>query len=863
MIKVKDLKKIYKSKNKKQCIALDNVSFTLPDTGLVYVIGKSGSGKSTLLNLIAGLDTITSGSINIDGNEVGNMSSKDFDAFRSSYLTFVFQDYKLFENLTIYQNIEVGLDVNDSVDQEVIRNSLKRVGLSDYEKRYPYELSGGQQQRVAIARALSRNSKLILADEPTGNLDFNTSRQILAVLKEISKEKLIILVSHNLMDADIYADRIIELHEGHIISDKTKRTGYTNSFKIENDKIILPHYINLNIVQKEKMFNALKSDEIKEVIQNDNGFTDTIYNPEMTNEITFLSKKAKNRSLLKILKMFFKKRIHIRVIMIIFSVLLFTVLSILQSFIMFEPNASKVNKDEDVVLLYKGNTIPFEESLRSCSLFGITDNEYQEIVNVSENTTVYKLNNYYLPYTSRPMTAVKTTLPLYTYDEFYVNSSHGTLVCDEEFVSKLFFDKEELEVIIEASEYKPYGITITDYAADALIHFEKASSYEDIIGMFKFSSVSEFYINSIIKTDYLEKYSSLQKIYDDIEDEESFYNVLNDTPLLQEFIKDLERKYNIAYSFNPNFEKDLITAKVKVHTYVSHGFFESGEYYYQMSEYSGSYLFYSDIADQADNVEKGEIVLTPALYNKIFGTMYTVKNYDLSVNNTFKLSLYSKINGKEVIIYSKEFKIVKLSSTIKVDEEDFDELIKEQIVDFGLVFENNKDANDIIKYGNNHGFYLKTIAFESGVVINKMTSTFNTLFLIILICIYIVFGIYIIIYGVNTVRYNKEEIGIYKALGGKFRNISKVLFIDVIITGILISVISLFITPLIINICDDVIVDSFKNVLHLAAVDLEVIKIYPAVLSINYSLLNVLIIISSVVPTLLLMKLKPIEIIKK
>jgi ABC-type lipoprotein release transport system permease subunit len=182
--------------------------------------------------------------------------------------------------------------------------------------------------------------------------------------------------------------------------------------------------------------------------------------------------------------------------------------------------------------------------------------------------------------------------------------------------------------------------------------------------------------------------------------------------------------------------------------------------------------------------------------------------------------------------------------------------------DYGLYFENNEYANDLLSYGNEHGFYLKTIDFESGLTINKMTSTFNTLFVIILICIYVVFGAYIIIYGVNTVKSNKEEIGIYKALGGKFGNISKVLFIDVLLTGIIISVLSVFFTPFIINLADDIIVNSFKDVLNLCAVNIEIIKIYPGILALNYSLLNMLILVSAIVPTILLIRLKPIEIIK-
>lgn len=858
MISIKNLTKIYRSKKSTDCIALDNINISLPDTGMVFIIGKSGSGKSTLLNLIGGLDTITTGSINIDGNEVGKMKSKDFDNYRSSYLTFVFQDYKLFENLTVYQNIEVGLDVNDSLNHDKIKNSLKKVGLSDYEKRYPYELSGGQQQRVAIARALSRDSRLILADEPTGNLDFNTSRQILAILKEVSKEKLVIIVSHNLMDADIYADRIIELHDGKVLSDKEKRKNYYNSFKIEGDKITLPHYYNLNNVQKNKMLEAIKCDEIKEVIQNDNGFVDYEFKEESLKNVKLSGKKTKSRSLIKIFKMFLKKRVHNRLIMIIFSILLFTVLSVIQSFIMYEPNQTKVDDSEDIVVMYKGTTLPLETSLRTGSLYSIENDEFEAFSKLNSNNNIYKLNNYYLTYASTSQTSKQLTSALYSYNEFYTEASTGTLVCDENFLANMFLDKNEIEVICGDLNDKPYGIIITDYTADSLIYHNKAKSYDEILGNNNFKSC---YVNAIIKTDYKEKYSELSKVYEEIVDEITFYNTFNQNELLQQFINECEKKYNILYSLNPNFKNDLIDSSLKYSTYVNQGTLLKDDYIYDIHDYS-IFLLYTDSYNSTINVKSGEIILSVQLYNKLFGTVYTVNDYDLSINNSFNLVLYTYVDGNKVITYNKEFKIKSLSNASYVDDEDFKEILQHQIIDFGLYFENNESSNDLISYGNDHSFYLKTVDFESGLVINKMTSTFNNLFIIILICIYIVFGFYIIIYGVNTVKSNKEEIGIYKALGGKFRNIAKVLFIDVLLTGVIISVLSLFFTPFIIHICDNIIVNSFKNVLNLAAVNIEIIKIYPGILALNYSLLNILILISSVVPTILLIKLKPIEIIK-
>ena len=221
MIRIKDLTKKYKSKNKRVCTALDKVSLTLPDSGMIFIIGKSGSGKSTLLNMIGGLDGFDGGEIIAGGNNLSKFKDRDFYKYRASYVGFIFQDYHLIEELTVSENIRLEAEIanEDNIDLD---SALKSVDLEGYGQRYPDELSGGQKQRVAIARALIKSPKVILCDEPTGNLDKNTSTQIMDLLKDISRERLVLIVSHNMPDAEKYADRIIELSDGHIISDLTK-----------------------------------------------------------------------------------------------------------------------------------------------------------------------------------------------------------------------------------------------------------------------------------------------------------------------------------------------------------------------------------------------------------------------------------------------------------------------------------------------------------------------------------------------------------------------------------------------------------------------------------------------------------------
>lgn len=220
MIVIENLTKRYKSKNKKICTALDCVDLTLPECGMVFIIGKSGSGKSTLLNMIGGLDSFDEGRIISHGNDLSAFRGSDFYKYRATYAGFVFQDYHLIDELTVGENIALEAQIAGVADADV-EAALESVDLQGYGQRFPDELSGGQKQRVAIARALIKSPKVLLCDEPTGNLDKRTSTQIMDMLREISKERLVIVVSHNMPDAEKYADRIIELADGKIIGDLT------------------------------------------------------------------------------------------------------------------------------------------------------------------------------------------------------------------------------------------------------------------------------------------------------------------------------------------------------------------------------------------------------------------------------------------------------------------------------------------------------------------------------------------------------------------------------------------------------------------------------------------------------------------
>lgn len=225
MLETRDLVKIYKPKKGVPVTALDKVSIKFPDKGMVFLLGKSGSGKSTLLNVLGGLDNYNNGEIFIKGVSSKSFKQSHFDSYRNTYVGFIFQEYNILDEFSVGANIALAIELQGrkATDDE-LNKILDEVDLSGYGARNPNELSGGQKQRVAIARALVKNPKIIMADEPSGALDSTTGKQVFDTLKKLSKEKLVIVVSHDRDFASLYADRIIELADGKVISDVTLQT---------------------------------------------------------------------------------------------------------------------------------------------------------------------------------------------------------------------------------------------------------------------------------------------------------------------------------------------------------------------------------------------------------------------------------------------------------------------------------------------------------------------------------------------------------------------------------------------------------------------------------------------------------------
>lgn len=219
ILETKDLKKIYGS-GENEVHALDGVSISVEESEFVAIIGTSGSGKSTLLNMLGGLDRPTSGSVVVRGKELMQMKDEQLTIFRRRNIGFVFQNYNLLPILNVYENIVYPIEIDGSkVDKEFVRQIIHNLGLERKLKNMPNNLSGGQQQRVAIARALATKPAIILADEPTGNLDSKTSMDVILLMQSISRafNQTILMITHNEEIAQM-ADRIIRIEDGKVVS---------------------------------------------------------------------------------------------------------------------------------------------------------------------------------------------------------------------------------------------------------------------------------------------------------------------------------------------------------------------------------------------------------------------------------------------------------------------------------------------------------------------------------------------------------------------------------------------------------------------------------------------------------------------
>lgn len=289
MITLKNVNKYFNKNKKNELHVIDNISLEINDTGLVTLLGPSGCGKTTLLNVIGGMDKIKSGSIYVNGKKISSKNIYKVDKIRNLNIAYIFQDYKLIDNISVYDNVAMVLRMIGIKDKKEIRKRtefvLEKVGMIRYIKRPAGMLSGGERQRVGIARALVKDPSIILADEPTGNLDSKNTLEIMNIIKSISKDRLVILVTHEEQLAKFYSTRIIEIKDGKIINDYENKHNDELDYIIDN-KFYLKDFKNINYLKNSDNNIAIYSNNDEKlnldiVVKNNNIYIKTNKNEKI------------------------------------------------------------------------------------------------------------------------------------------------------------------------------------------------------------------------------------------------------------------------------------------------------------------------------------------------------------------------------------------------------------------------------------------------------------------------------------------------------------------------------------------------------------------------------------------------------
>lgn len=283
MITLKNVNKYFNRRKQNEIHVINNTSLELPETGIVTLLGPSGCGKTTLLNAIGGLDKINSGKIYIDDQEISGAWSNKKDKIRNAKIGYIFQNFNLIDNRTVFENVAIALKMVGVKDKDVIQKRvnycLEAVGIYQYRFKKADALSGGQRQRVAIARAIVKNPRIIIADEPTGNLDSANTLEVMNIIKTISKDRLVLLVTHERKIAEFYSERIIEMKDGEIIADYANDSSKYLDYQLENkiylkdlpiEKKLRQDGVNVDVYSDEE-----RDTDIKIVLRGSNLYINT------------------------------------------------------------------------------------------------------------------------------------------------------------------------------------------------------------------------------------------------------------------------------------------------------------------------------------------------------------------------------------------------------------------------------------------------------------------------------------------------------------------------------------------------------------------------------------------------------------
>ena len=858
MIELKNVVKTYKSKKGNSTTALNNISIKFDNKGMTFILGKSGSGKSTLLNVIGGLDKYDSGDITILGKSSENFKKADFDSYRNTYVGFVFQEFNILEDYNIYENIVLALQLQKkNINESEIDELLEKLELKELKMRKVNELSGGQKQRVAIARALIKNPKIILADEPTGNLDSKTGKQVMDLLKEISKEKLVIIVSHDREAANIYGDRIIEICDGNIVADTKKIINidtfdHLDDYKIIKSKLPLKDSFKLGI-------GSLKHKKIKLV------FT---------------------------------------ILLTICTLLFLSISDTLSSYDVEKAHAKLlIDKEEKSILVEK--YIFFDQYYNKSQVKLTSDDEKKiEQKLQSKFYPVYKLKEFYNYMESDKI------LKIGNVDSDILYTSTGSFIKMNIIVCDNFTDLIK-EKIIGRYPNNNNEILISNYLADLIIkggittyeknntdefgdeYIFKPTSYEEIINSnktFYFGSKGKVKIVGIIDYD-LSKYKPLEtKKFNsnNITDEEheledelrlKVNNIYGNVYVKQGFIENLdvedierldEKIYNYRLSSDTiPFETDMYYTAAAVPR-------KEIEYYDGINWVKTNSLkpneviinIYQLLSESNQEYEKGlekYISNNPYEDRSILEKRYFVnfiKDYNL-IGNTVNLTI--RDSSDKVIKEYKDLKVVGITGLDNGTKDKYYYLSYDLVGQYKIQVISKTGYLVPMKEYKDFKYMLETFPYNEQIQAvtpysENVTALVNTIEILkniahwVSLVLFIFTVVLISNFIMTSINYRKKEIGILRALGSRSMDIIKIFLWE----GLIMSFISATISSILL-----IFVTQLLNTVIMAGTN---IILTPFILGIRqfiiiYLIVFIVTIISSILPIIKISKMKPIDAI--
>ncbi len=873
MIKLDQVSKKYDLSSNEYVLALDHISLTLPDRGLVFILGKSGSGKSTLLNLIGGLDTVSEGDIIVDGNYINKLNENALADYRNNYLGFIFQDYLLFDNLTVFENIKLSLSLQDNNDDALVDDLLEQVDLKEYRNRYPKNLSGGQKQRIVIARGIAKKPKILLCDEPTGNLDSQTATSILDLLKKISKDILVVVVSHNQDDAYKYADRIVEIADGHIIGDRVNES-IQNDFVLDNGTLYVNNLHHLSSESLEEINNQLEKGQIQHLEPKSKLFVPKKDDEEEMKIEAFTQKKMPVNEKIKLSFRFQKKRLISTILVSLLCSLLAIILGLSETFVTFSAKEimqnSLTSSDNAAFVMKKGRFDDENpEDIRDGSLVRINDDDIASFNNANGDEPYYFLSNFNLPIS---FDRFELSMEISISDRinlryFYLGETYGTLLTNETFLDKVY---PNYKVLAGDLYDKDYGIVITDYVADAILLYSKLnySTYEDIIGPYKNKSQDSVgYINAIISTDYKNRYDDLISLFESyLSGGDVTYNDIVASDQYLDFYEEVRTFLGVDYALSPHFIEACQSYEARNYTRLDRTIFSLDGI--DMNVIIPTYYAYSADEYSLDfPIEEKTIVFSLNEFNTLLNAHFTLEEINDFGIDTVHMQRIAAAYVEGEFIYDDYVKIV-----VK-DTNDYRALLSPDLFitfrqidtfNFAIYAENTASAMAIYEAMNQRAFYALSSYVSAAIAIKDVVNVFSDFFALVVIVLLISLISLLVLVALSNVRQMRHNIGVLKALGMKDNSISS-LFIFQIIFMSIISIAG-FIGGIFIfkEMTNDILFKSFMNFLRNPALKfIEILKLNPFVITSNILIILVVYGLSTLIPLLMMKRMKPLNIIRR